>query len=278
MNFGPGRFGQVHRPIPCTSDRNALRADRLLARLPAAALRRLALAGSEVSECMRILAKTGHNVVGEVLEGAGEFVEWRHYPESDAYDPQTHAQYYYHAHPQDTPRPFNEHGHFHLFLRKPGMPRGVGPAPNQSPVEGDGAALSHLIAISMNAYGMPERLFTANRWVTGDTWYDAADVIAMLECFDMDVVRPNWLVNRWLTAMARLFRPQIVALLRARDDAVKAWSSAHPGGDTFEDRRLEVISVCEIAIDQQLAAIAAARDALKMRRGPRGFALAPGHC
>lgn len=89
----------------------------------------------------------------------------------------------------------------------------------------------------------------------------------MLDCFEMDVARPNWLVNQWLTAMVRLFRPQIVALLRKRDAIVKAWSSAHPGVDTLEDRRLEVVSVCEITIDQQLAAVDGTREALKMLRG-----------
>ena len=227
---------------------------------------------------MRILAKTGHNIVGELLHNAGDFVEWRHIPESDAYDPGTHSQFYYHAHAQSSVRPFAEHGHFHLFMRKPGMPRGVGPAPHQSAVSGDGALLSHLIAISMDARGIPQRLFTTNRWVTGDTWYDAADVIAMLDSFDMDVARPNWLVNRWVTAMVRLFRPQIVALLRKRDAVVEAWSSANRGIDIFEHRRLEITSMYEIDVDRQLAAISEARKGVKTLRQLARPATAPGHC
>jgi len=39
--------------------------------------------------------------------------------------------------------------------------------------------------------GRPIRLFTTNRWVTGDVWYPASAVIAMLERFEVEVVRPS---------------------------------------------------------------------------------------
>lgn len=230
-----------------------------------AELRRLRSAAADVAECGRILAKTGHNVVGELLAGAGQFLQWAHYPDGDAHDPESHAQYYYHAHPQSASRPFAEHGHFHLFLRRAGMPRAARPEPGQSPVAGDGAELAHLIAISMDEFGDATRIFTTNRWVTGDTWYAAEHVIAMLDRFDMDVARPNWLVNRWVTAMARLFRPQIVDLLRERDAIVSSWNRAHRGTDVFEDRRLEIISSLEIRVDRQIAAVAAAGSSLKRR-------------
>lgn len=35
----------------------------------------------------------------------------------------THSQYYYHAQRSDA----GEHGHFHLFIRQPGMPEGIYP-------------------------------------------------------------------------------------------------------------------------------------------------------
>jgi hypothetical protein len=41
-----------------------------------------------------------------------------------------------------------------------------------------------------------------------------------------DVIRPAnppWPVNRWLTAMVRLFRPQIEWRIRQRDDVVADW-------------------------------------------------------
>ena len=207
-------------------------------------------AGYEVRECMRVLAKVGRNVVAEVLEGQGPFVELEHYPRGDVYDPDTHSQYYYHAHRPES----GEHGHFHTFLRAPGMPPGIAPAPEASAgaaASGE-QALSHLVAISMDAYGRPTHLFTTNRWVTAETWYRAEDVIRMVDRFEIDHAWPNWATNRWITAMLRLFKPQICALIRARDRTVEAWRRRHPDRDVFEDRELEITSILPISIDDQM--------------------------
>ncbi len=73
------------------------------------------------------------------------------------------------------------------------MPGGIGPAPvpKAPPAPGDNDALSHIIAISMDKAGNATRLFTTNRWVTGETWYSAPDVIAMIDRFVIDVARPS---------------------------------------------------------------------------------------
>ncbi|MEE8227011.1 MAG: hypothetical protein V3R30_09335, partial [Kiloniellales bacterium] len=84
-------------------------------------------AGRQVVEIYRVLAKTGDNVVGELLRGYETFYEWDHYPKGDVYDRETHAQYYYHAHVVEQRFP-NEHGHFHTFVRPKGMPPGIKPA------------------------------------------------------------------------------------------------------------------------------------------------------
>lgn len=265
LNLAPQCPKRAGRPPQKSSKRGADGVARAIAGLDTPAFRRLRSAAADVVECRRILGKTGHNVVGELLAGAGQFLQWAHYPEGDAHDPESHAQYYYHAHPQSASRPFAEHGHFHLFLRRSGMPRTAQPEPDQSPVTGDGSELAHLFAISMNEYGDATRIFTTNRWVTGDTWYTAEHIVAMLDRFDMDVARPNWLVNRWVTAMAHLFRLQVIDLLRERDARLKSWSKAHRGADIFEDRRLEIISSIEIRVDRQIAAVAAAGRSLGRR-------------
>ncbi len=227
-----------------------------LSALPRPALQLMRDAGAEVLECRRVLDKGGLNVVGEILRGRGEFIEYEHYPADDVHDADTHAQYYYHAHRDSE----GEHGHFHTFLRAAGMPAGVAPVPyaGSETWPGGDAALSHLIAISMDAYGVPIGLFTVNRWVTGDTWYPARDVIAMLDGFVIDHANPSWPVNRWIGAMLRLYRPQIEALVLARDEVLAAWARSHPGRDVFEDRELEIMSQAAISVEQQIAAVAAA--------------------
>ncbi|MGE5147033.1 MAG: DUF6969 family protein [Candidatus Eiseniibacteriota bacterium] len=234
--------------------------------LPLPTLEAMAAAGDEVVECVRVLAKTGDNLVGELLKAEDKFFEWDHYPKGDVYDPETHSQYYYHAHPAEDR--IGEHGHFHTFLRPGGMPDGVTPAPlpDYAPSDDANDALSHLVAISMDKYGLPIKLFTTNRWVTGETWYRAGDVIAMLDRFEMDLAQPSWPVNRWLTAMVRLFRPQIATLLEERDAALAARRERRPKGNPFEDRGLEVTSHLEISVDDQIRAVRAALKRAQSRR------------
>lgn len=214
-------------------------------------------AGCEVLECQRVLAKGGSNVVAEVLPRDGTFYEFDHCPPGDIYDQVSHSQYYYHAH-----RP-GEHGHFHTFLRERGMPPGVQPM-EQSETDAmkqRDDKLSHIVAISMDSRGLPIGLFTTNRWVTGENWYTAADMAAMLDCFEIDHPRPSWPTNRWVTAMIRLFRPQIVKLLHERDAVVAKWQKQHPDEDVFEDRSLDLPTRVEISLDEQIRAVQHTLDA-----------------
>ena len=220
-------------------------------------LEAMAEAGQEIVEIYRVLAKTGDNLVGELLKGHETFYEWDHYPPGDVYDRETHGQFYYHAHPGED-RFEREHGHFHTFIRPRGMPPGIKPAPvpgYEAPEDPDDA-LSHLIAISMTKEGFPFRLFTVNRWVTGEVWYSAPDVITLLDYFKIDHTQPSWPVNRWISAMVRLFKPQIVGLLTARDERVQSWIESHPKSDVFEDRELEVTSYLDISVEDQARAVA----------------------
>ncbi|GAB4466690.1 MAG: hypothetical protein OHK0044_06770 [Burkholderiaceae bacterium] len=215
-------------------------------------------AGAEIVECYRVLRKGGLNVVGEVLRGQAGFVEFDHYPADDVFDEETGSQYYYHAHRS------GEHGHFHTFLRARGMPQGVAPLPYPQATErwpaGDDAH-SHLIAISMDAYGFPIGLFATNRWVTGETWYACEDVVRMLDRFEIDHAYPSWPVNRWMTAMFVLFRPHIELLLRHRDRVIAHWQARAPQLDVFEDRALETTGYLPISVDDWLSELAAAEAA-----------------
>lgn len=213
-------------------------------------LRRMAAAADVIEECYRVLEKGGINIVGEILKGQGTFYEMEHYPADDVYDNESHAQYYYHAH---RPEP-GEHGHFHTFIRAKGMPAGMAPALYEG--KGDRPlgeeAIAHLIAISMDAYGYPIGLFAVNRWVTGESWYSAADTAALLDRFRLDHAFPSWPVNRWIGAMIQLFHPQIAALLEHRDRVVAAWAAQHPECDVYEDRDLEVTGLLALDVPAQI--------------------------
>ena len=221
--------------------------------LPKARLRRMAAAGRQVLECYRLLRKTGANVVGQLLAHQGTFYQWNHYPKGDVYDRETFSQYYYHAHRG----PDNEHGHFHTFMRAGAIPQGMDPAPYdgewQRPLEKD--AIAHIIAISMNPKGYPIALFGVNRWVTGETFYRAEDVIRLMDGYNVDHTYPCHASNMWVSAMIQLFYPQIRLLLRQRDAVIAARQKEFPDADVYEDRQLEITSSLPISVEAQIEAI-----------------------
>jgi hypothetical protein len=229
---------------------------RLLDQLPAAKLAAMLETGREVLEWRRILAKTGDTVVGVLLRHERPFYLLDHYPKGDVFDPDSHAQWYYHAHDKNE-RP-REHGHFHTFMRGGGIPLEVEPAqlPDFEPRTDRHDLICHLIAVSMDRSGWPIGLFATNRWVTGETWYAARDVRAMLERFDVKMDKPSWSVNRWLTGLLRLFRPHIEELLQQRDERIREWKMRHPDVNAYEDCRLEVTSRLPIDVEAQVRRLA----------------------
>jgi hypothetical protein len=247
-------------------------------------------AAATLRECREALAARGTTVIREAMgipeasrggaaDIAGDIVEWRHYPEGEVYDSASHAQYFFHRHPGPArmrpaektgakPGAKIEHGHFHLFLRGGGMPAGItplllpeftvanAPAPRQSaPLKrGSSDEVCHLVALAVDRRGEPIRLFTTNRWVTGETWYRADDVILMLERFRVRGDHPSGLLNRWVGALVQLFQPEIARLLRERDTAIleQRWRRR---GNVLEDVRLEITSSLDIDLDVRLAAV-----------------------
>ena len=230
-------------------------------------------AADALRECRRELAARGSTILREVTEDAAVTPEWRRYPAGEVYDPATHAQYFYHCHPAPRrgrrPQPA-EHGHFHLFLRAEGMPAGIAPLlvpelavanapmpPQSAPLKrGARDEVAHLIAVAIDPQGEPIRLFTTNRWVTGETWYGADDMVRMLDRFEFRTEAPSALLNRWLGALVRLFQPEIAVLLRNRDKVVQEWQWRWARrGHVFEDTRLEITSSFEIDLEARLALV-----------------------
>jgi uncharacterized protein DUF6969 len=242
---------------------------------------RMTAAAALIREIGHELAGRNLNILSEVMTGHLTISDWRHYPDEDVYDPNSHAQYFYHTHPVRR-RTGREHGHFHTFLRAEGMPVGVAPLllpeiavaeapppPPQAPPlrRGIREEVSHLVAIVVDCQGRPVRLFTTNRWVTGETWYPADDVIRMLDRFEIAEVGPSQTLNQWLGAVFRLFRPQIAELLRLRDQTVMAWRRRRRT-HVFDDPALEITSSLDISLDAQLAFL----DRVRSEKAARGVA------
>ena len=217
-------------------------------------------AASVVSEIMRVLHKSNTNVVGEILKTSDTFLEWEHIPKEDVYDRTSHSQYYYHAHPKSldkTGMHDDEHGHFHTFIRGKGMPDNIKPVPLEdydSSID-ISEVNTHVIGIGMDNMGVPMRLFTVNRWVTGEIWHSAEDVISLLDSYEIDNVIPTWPVNLWVTNMIALFRPQIEDLILKRDQQVEEWKKQNPDSNIYENRDFEVASYLDINLASHIEAV-----------------------
>lgn len=190
-----------------------------------------------VQDCNQAMRRSGDTVLTVLLDGVA-FDEWRHYPEGDVRDGATGCRFYYHAHAASE-RAAGEHGHFHTF------------------VPGDDGRLTHIAAVSVDAFGRPFRLFTVNRWVTDDAWRSDDETIALLDRFVVDSVKPSWVVSRWVTALIAFYRPTIADLIRGRVQAFAEAGYAHneagsdPDGRALEDRRVDVLSqqTIDISVD-----------------------------
>jgi hypothetical protein len=271
VSFVPLQGGDPLRHVPKPAE----------LRVSAAEIARMERAAAVIADCCAGLAAQHRGILDTIVPAGDRFAAWRRYPEGEIYDPVSHAQYFYHIHPAERCSP-REHGHFHTFLRAEGMPPGAVPlvlpeaavaartAPPQAAPGKRGASdeVSHLVAIALDGSGEPCCLFTTNRWVTGETWYRADDVIAMLDRFVIAAADPPELRDRWLCAVLELFRPQIAALLHERDAKVMAWRQRR-NADVFEDRRLEIASSREIDLAAQLAFLDRVRARAAADSGPR---------
>jgi hypothetical protein len=177
----------------------------------------------EIAFCESLLAKGGLNVLSETFRDTSQITAWEHYPPGDVFDPASGAQWFYHCHPAEDGAA--EHGHFHCFVRP----------------QGTDGPIHHLAAVGVDAYGRLLRIFTVNQWVVGDDWLDAEGAVALLPRFDVQMPRPSYLVNRWLTAIFSAYENEIAELIRQRDYVLTAHRPPE-GVEARQDRALEVTS------------------------------------
>lgn len=219
------------------------RISRTVARLESVGTRPLqamADAALRVAGQTQTWAEAGATVL-HLLIGDQTPQAWQHYPDGDARDAASGYRWYYHCHDGGTPD--GEHGHFHLFSE-------CAPGQRERP------SLTHLIAIAVDARGLPLRAFTCNRWVTDEVWRDADQVLRRLARFRVGSEDPALAaIGRWLTALTQLFAPQLQDLVCERDTAMARRAASGRRPNLRDDRRLEVISECRLSLPVQIDAI-----------------------
>jgi hypothetical protein len=212
--------------------------------------RRRATAGQRLLKTYATLAARGEHLLHPLLRGNPP-VQWRHYPEDDAIDAASGYQWFYHSHaPEDRPGS-TEHGHFHLFARRPLWSRRLQSRAEKAFAELTGhppssVATRHLLAIGVDAKGLPISLFTVNSWVTGDLMLSASATEKLLSDIRLDTGHPH--IDTVLGCVLALCAEEIGQILAARDKAL----ASRPPHEVLEDRTLELLSESAIALDEKL--------------------------
>lgn len=174
-------------------------------------------------------------------------VAYEHYPPADVIDLRSGTQFYYHAHRTQG----EEHGHLHLFWHATATGRRSWPRRGRP--RWTRSAPSHMLALALDARGLPVKLFTTNRWVTEGHWFDAARTLACVDRCRPGPVSGHEHSCAWLGHFLSMYRPVIADLL-ARRDARLARSAL---SDPLSDRRLETLSQRRVDWAADLDALAA---------------------
>ena len=195
----------------------------------------------------QMLSTTGKNILHYSLEQKDHYISLDHYPKGDRIDRTSGAQYFYHCHRENLDQ--NEHGHFHCFMRYHQIPKRIKPKSLPDWKKNLDNPMTHLVAIAMDLYGQPIRLFTVNRWVTSEVVYDAQHIPYFIKRFKMTTnTDPYWqILDQWVQSLLHLFLPQIIWLNHQRDIAMEKHCLRQPDKNSYEDRAIEELS--EISID-----------------------------
>lgn len=192
----------------------------------------------DIIRVMSQLSVRQSNLCFAALAGAQHFKQWQHYPANDATDATHGTEFYYHAHAEDM-KAFEEHGHFHVFARTR-----------------RNKAFHHVVGISLSDVGMPVKLFLTNRWVTGETWVDAAAIEPLVHSFVCERTGRLAPVARWITAMVSLYGDDIMRLHHRRDRWLQAQlARGRPRDEILEARRHQVVASMDIDLVRRLARV-----------------------
>ncbi|MGQ3890479.1 DUF6969 family protein [Legionella sp. CNM-4043-24] len=196
--------------------------------------------------------KKGKNILHYTLQKSRRHTSYSHYPKGDRIDHATGAQYFYHCHREDLIS--EEHGHFHCFMRYKNIPKRIRHSYPADVASHTHPPMTHLVAIAMNRFGQPIRLFTVNQWVSSEIWYDARHVDYFVRRFKMTLDNdPYWQVmDQWVSGMIQLFAPQIHWLHMVRDQNIEQLRLKAPDENAFENREIEELSSIPLDFSRQI--------------------------
>jgi len=203
-------------------------------------------AAIELIGSMGNLGAKGTQVVKHLV-GDASFRQWDHYPDDDVRDNARASQYYFHAHTSKD-RCFEEHGHFHVFVHADtlGLTRSN---PKYRP------APAHIVAIAMDARGLPVGFFATNRWVTKGPFLNYASCEKGLAAFAIDCQQGEPDINVFLRALLTLYHGHILLLLKQRDAVLQTLCASRDRRSVFADTGIDVLCYLPINLSDDVAAL-----------------------
>lgn len=207
---------------------------------------------TQILESQQLMTRDqGQNILHYTLNKKKRHERMSHYPKGDRIDHSTGSQYFYHCHRENYES--TEHGHFHCFLRYKHIPKSVKPAPLPDWDKYMDNPMTHIVAIGMNQFGQPIRLFTVNRWVTSEIWYGAEHTARFLKRYKMTLEDVYWqTLDTWVEGMLHLFAPQICWLHQERDRTMQVHQAKNSAENPYMDHDLEELSEIEIDLKKQI--------------------------
>lgn len=177
--------------------------------------------------------------------------QWAHYPQDDAIDRKSGYQWFYHSHSAEDRPGSAEHGHIHLFARRSLWSRRL-QSRSEREFQVMCGALSpqtqtrHLLAMGLNAKGVPISLFTVNSWVTGDLMLSRPLTVELLGAIRLHTGHTP--LDAVMESVVYLCASEIEHVLAQRDEKL----ASHPHADKLSDERLELLSELPIDLDKKL--------------------------
>lgn len=226
-----------------------------LSALPRRRLAAMRQSADDFFEALEWFSRTGRHPVRDILAASPDpYTRWSHYPPGDVEDPETGCAWYYHAHDPSETRPWEEHGHFHCFVFTELIAPNAMPVALPADADFDKGGLVHVAGLSFDASGLPNRLFTINRWASNEWMYPAKNILPLIGRFRFETESEFAPTSRWLSAALRLLYPQLAWALHERDRILAARRAADPEGFS-EDPSIDVTSTIAFDLDQHLDAL-----------------------
>lgn len=214
--------------------------------------KRLLPVAQRVLEAQEHIQTHGENILHYTLNGLPVHEHMSHYPKGDRIDHTTGAQYFYHCDRED--KDVEEHGHFHCFMRYPQIPKHIAPKKLPDWDKYMENPMTHIVAIGMNRFGQPMRLFTVNRWVTSEIFYEAKHTTRLIRRYRMTKTDSSYwqVLDQWVEGMLFLFSPQIQWVNHERDHVMATLAQKNPDTNCFENPDIEVVSEIHIDLNAQI--------------------------